>query len=280
VTARAQQQDASPGAVLVVGGVVLVADKSDPAVQTDAIRCTGTAVHAAIWALHLVISGTTIDLPVYADPGAGAEAAFSSVTLSLCLPNPYPQAVPGTRSPSGTKIFDLKLTLSAGLLTNPVPAAGYVWRTVVAPWTVNGASANPAGRVEAQGIVAIPSSLSLKRKVNTTRHTRRGRIIITNSVLLSGKLLEDLKGVGGARVAFFANGRSAGSTTTGSTGAFGKRVGLGKTTSFTATATVPTRETSCVSPLPPTSAPAGCVSATLAGYKIASNDVLVTPRKR
>src|SRR6266536_2076977 len=131
--------------------------------------------------------------------------------------------------------------------------------------------------MEAQAIVAIPSSLSLKGKVKTTRHKRRGRITVTNSVLLSGKLLENLKGIGGARVAFFANGRSAGSATTGPAGAFAKTAALGKTTTFTATATVPTRETACVSPLSLTSAPAGCVSATMSGYKIAGTDVTVTP---
>ncbi len=124
--------------------------------------------------------------------------------------------------------------------------------------------------------MTIPSSLSLKAKLKTVRVRTR----VTNSVLLSGKVLESLTGISGAKVAFFANGKSSGAAMTGSAGAFSKKSGLTKRTTFTATATLPTRETACVTPLPSSFVPGGCVTATLAGYKIASNAVTVTPRKR
>jgi hypothetical protein len=44
--------------------------------------------------------------------------------------------------------------------------------------------------------------------------------------------------------------------------------------------TVPTRETSCVTPLPVTSVPGGCISATSAGYTLTSSTVLATPKKK
>jgi hypothetical protein len=279
VSARAQLLEINADAVLDVTGTILVADRNDPSLQSGATQCTGTPTHAAIWLLRLVVSGQTVNVPVYVDPTSGAEATFSSAKFVLCLPQPYAKALPNY-SPFGTKIIDAKTMLSAGVLTNPTSAGTHVWRTVVTPWAVNGATPNLAGRMEAQGIVTIPSSLSLKAKVRTVRHKKRGRTTVTNSVLLSGKLLENLQGVTGAKITFFANGKTAGSTSTRAAGAFSRTTGLRKRTSFKATATVPTRETACVSPLPVTSAPGGCVTATIAGYKISSNAVLATPRTR
>ena len=121
-----------------------------------------------------------------------------------------------------------------------------------------GAAPNLAGTMESQSIVTIPAALSLKAKVQTLRATKRGRRIVRNSVLLSGKLLENLKGVAGAKVAIFASGRSAGSATTAGSGAFSKTLKLPKRTSGTA----------------------GCVAATMAAYKIGSAAVSARPRKR
>ena len=279
VSARAQLLEINADAVLDVTGTILVADRNDPSLGSGAMQCTGTPTHAAIWLLRLVVSGQTVNVPVYVDPTSGAEATFSSAKFVLCLPQPYAKTRP-TYSPLGTKIIDANMMLSAGVLTNPTSAGTHVWRTVVTPWAVNGGTPNLAGTMEAQGIVTIPSSLSLKGNLRTIRHKKRGRTTVANSVLLSGKLLEKFQGVSGAKVAFFANGKSAGTVTTGSTGAFAKTVGLRKKTLYKATATVPTRETSCVSPLPATAVPAGCVSATQAGYRISSNSVIVSPKTR
>jgi hypothetical protein len=277
---RAQLLGFSADAVADFDGTVLVADKSSSAVQTSATECTGTPTHVAIWLLHTVASGQTFDVPVYVDPTSGTEAAFSSAKLVLCLPNPYEQALPGTRAPGGAKIVDAKMTLSAGVITNPPAAGTYLWRAVTTPWTANGPAPSAAGTTEAQGIVTIPASLALKATVKTIKHKRHGKRTVTNSVLLSGKLLENLQGVAGAKVTIYANGKTAGSTTTDATGAFSRNLGLNTKASFNVTATVPTREKACVSALPAASAPAGCVSATLAGYKISSNSAKATPTKQ
>ena len=262
--------------VITAQGTMLVGDRTSPALQASAMECTGTATHAAIWLLRIPLSAQTLDVPLFVDPTTAADPPSTSEKLVLCLPNPYAEARPPiTRAPAGAKIVDAKLKLSAGVLTNPTKAGMYVWRSVITPWTANGFEANIAGTVETQAIVTIPSSLSLKAKVKTVRQRTR----VTNSVLLSGKVLESLQGIRGARVAFFANGKSAGAATTGSAGAFSKRAGLSKRTTFTATATLPTRETACMSPLPASLAPGGCVSATTAGYKIASTAVTVAPRR-
>jgi hypothetical protein len=267
----------SADAVADVVGTIAVADKTAPALQTSATQCTGIPTHAAIWLLHADAAAQAFDVPVYVDPTSGTEAAFSGAKLVLCLPNPYEQALPGTRAPAGAKIFDAKATLSAGVITNPTAAGAYVWRAVITPWTANGPLANPTGAMEAQGIVTIPASLALKAKVTTIRRKRDGKETVANSVLLSGKLLENLQGVAGAKVTLYANGKTAGSITTRSAGLFSQQAKLRQTTEFSAKAVVPRRETACVSPL--TRVPAGCVSATFAGYAIGSNSVNATPRR-
>jgi hypothetical protein len=103
---------------------------------------------------------------------------------------------------------------------------------------------------------------------------------VKNSVLLSGMLLEDLRGVAGVTVSFFATDRNAGTARTSATGAFTRKVLLVQRKTFRVTATVPTRDAPCVTPLPPSVAPGGCVSATRAGYRLRSGSIVVTPRTR
>jgi hypothetical protein len=274
VAASAQRLMLSPDAVDVSGTIVT----DTPANYVSSFCAPGP--HSAIWLVHLNVQGTTVDVPVYVDRAAGNEVSFSSAKLVLCLANPYEQAVPGTRAPTGLRLVDTKLTLSAGMVTNPTLPGSFVWRAVVTPWTANGAADNAPGTIETQSIVNIPSSLSLKAKVQTKRRTQSGRTTVTNSVLLSGKLLEDLNGVAGARINFFANGKTAGSGATGASGAFSRKTSLTRTTTLRATATVPAREAACVSPLSVAAAPAGCVAATIAGYKVGSNTVIARPRRR
>ena len=279
VAAGAQLLEITANSVTPLPGTLQVADRGNAALQASAMKCTGTAAHAAIWLVHLTVSGQPVDVPVYVDPTSGSEATFSSAKLLLCLPQPYAKALP-SYAPFGMKIVDAKLTLSAGVLTNPITANPYVWRTVLEPWAVTGAAANPAGTTEAQAIAAIPATLRLAARVRTVRHRRHGRTVVANSVLLSGKLLENMRGVAGARIAFFGNGKTAGSAKTRAAGAFSKAAVLRRRTTFTAKATVPSRATSCVLPLSPITAPGGCVSATLSGYTLVSSAVVAAPRKR
>ena len=274
VIASVQPLALSPDAIAVAG--TILADT--PSKYVGNLCAPGT--HAAVWLLHLTVQGTIFDVPVYVDRTTAGEAAFSSAKLVVCFSNPYEQAAPGPRAPFGVKFVETKVTVGAGVFTNPIVAGSFVWRALITPWTANGATENATGAIEAQSIVNIPLSLSLKAKVRTIRHKQHGRTTVTNSVLLSGKLLEDLRGVAGAKVTFYANGKTAGSAPTTASGAFSRRAGLTKRTALRATATVPTRETNCVGQLPASSAPAGCVAATIAGYELSSSTVTATPRQR
>jgi hypothetical protein len=163
---------------------------------------------------------------------------------------------------------------AACVITNPSAAGSYLWRTTITPWTVNGATPNAAGTIETQSLVNLPSSLTLKATDKTKRKKKGKKVKVSNSVLLSGKLLENLQGIAGAKVTI----TKAGSATTNASGSFSKSAGLGKKTSFKATAVVPTREVACVSPLP--GIPAGCVTNTIAGFTVSSNTVTASPKKK
>jgi len=255
-----------------VAGAVLVADPHDPAVQNAAAACTHAPAHAAAWLVRLTVSTRAVDAYVYIDPTSGGEQSFGSAKLVLCLPQPYSSVLP-SYAPLGLKISDLTLTLSAGIFRNPLLGGTNLWRSVVTPWVADGAALDPAAAAESQALVALPASFQLQAKVTASRRRR-------SSVLLSGKVLENLAGVAGARISFFANDTSAGGASTGARGTFALRRRLTGRTAYTATATVPTRATACVAQLPASFAPAGCVSATRAGYRLRSNSVVVTPRRR
>jgi hypothetical protein len=274
-SASAQVQLLESGSTAAATGVVLVAGTNDATVQQAATQCTGAPGHAAVWLVRMTASTQTFDIHVYIDPAKGTEVRFGSAKLVFCLPQPYAKALP-VYAPLGIKIDDLKTTLSAGVFTNPLFAANNVWRTVVTPWAAGGAARDVAATVETQGLVGVPSSLSLRAQLTTTR---RGTSV-TNSVLLSGTLLETLRGVAGATISVFATDRNAGTVRTSAAGTFAKRVQLVQRMTFRATATVPTRELPCVDPLPRSFVPAGCVSATRAGYRLRSGSIVVAPRKR
>ena len=274
-SASAQVHLLESGSTAAATGVVLVADTTDATVQQTARQCTGASAHAAVWLVRLTVSTQTLDVHVYVDPTTGTDVRVGSAKLVFCLPQPYAKALPAY-APLGTKIDDLKTTLSAGVFTTPLFAASNVWRTVVTPWAAGGAARDLAATVETQGLVGVPSSLSLQAKLTTTRRGLR----VTNSVLLSGTLLETLRGVAGATISVFATDRSAGTVRTSAAGTFAKRLQLVQRKTFRVTATVPTRELPCVDPLPRSVAQAGCVSATRVGYRLRSGSIVVTPRKR
>lgn len=264
----------SPDAIIQADGTVLV---DDPAKHT-ADQCSPGA-HAAVWLLHVVVSGTTLDVPVYVDPTTGPEQALGAAKLVLCLPSPYiPQSSGGAAF--GSKIINAKMTMNSGVITNPSSAGVFLWRSTITPWNPTSPAFDAAKTVEAQSIVTLPRSLSLKATVKTVRHKRAGKTTVTNSVLLSGKLLENLQGVQGASVAILARGKKIGTTKTNASGAFSRRAGLNKKTTFQAKVTVAQRDTACVSPLPVSSVPGGCVGATMGGYTLSSSVVTATPKKK
>jgi hypothetical protein len=266
----------SPDAIIQADGTVLTDTPSKYVSNTCA---PGT--HTAVWLLHVTVSGQTIDVPVYIDPTTGSEAALGATKLVLCLSDPYDTAPASIRAPFGVKLINAKMTLDSGVITNPSSAGTFLWRSTITPWNPASPAPDAAKTVEAQSIVNLPHTLSLKATVKTVRHKHgKKKTTVTNSVLLSGTLLENLQGVQGASVTILAGGKKIGSTTTSASGAFSRSAGLNKKTTFQAKVTVAQRDVACVSPLPTSSVPGGCVGATIGGYTLSSAVVTATPKKK
>jgi hypothetical protein len=261
VHADLQALQISPDAIIQADGAVLVADPSSGPLKASATQCTGTATHAAVWLLHVTVSGTTLDVPIYVDPTSGAATALGVATLQLCLSDPYDNAGPA-RAAFGAKIVNAQLKLNDGILSGP----GGLWRSTITPWNTTTPAPDAAHTVEAQSIVSSDAgSVSLKA-------AKAGK----GKAKLSGKVTQGGSGVSGATVTLTAGGKKVATLTTSASGAFSKTVAIKKATKFQAKATLPQRDTSCVSPLPTTQVPGGCV-ATIAGSSATSKTITAKP---
>ena len=120
VSASLQALQISPDAIIGAGDVV-VADRGAGGASNT---CAG--MHAAVWLLHVTVAGSA-GRPAYVDPTTGAEAAFQREARALPSGPLRGGAPPASRAPFGAKIIDAKLTLSAGVLTNPI-GRHVLWR--------------------------------------------------------------------------------------------------------------------------------------------------------
>jgi hypothetical protein len=275
----------SPDAIIQADGTILT---DDPAKYVSNTCSPGT--HTAVWLLHVTVSGTTLDVPVYVDapaPGSDPLAQGAPVRLTLCLSSPYAEAG-AARAAFGAKIINAALTLNQGILVNPSTQGLYPWRAIITPYTVNSGTPNAAGTVEARAMVNLPVSLHVAAKVKTTRHKvkvhGKTRTRVTNAVILTGSLSEGSNGIGGIKVEILSGPtasklKSRGTVTTSASGTFTRQLGLPNKTSFAARTTVDARDvtsTGCATPTPGIA----CVSATAPGFTITSNIATATPRKR
>jgi hypothetical protein len=280
----------SPDAIVQADGTVLEGDASSSTLQAAATQCTGTPTHTAVWLLHVTVSGTTLDVPVYVDapsPAADPLAQGAPVRLTLCLASPYAEA--GTaRAAFGAKIINAAITLNQGIIVNPSSQGVFPWRSIITPYNVNSGTPNAAGTVEARAFVSVPASLSLSAKVKTSRHKvkvhGKKKTVVTNVVILTGFLSEGGTGIAGIKVTVLsgptlAKLKSRGTVTTSSTGSFSRQLGLPKKSSFMAKVTVAVRDVTssgCATPTPGVP----CVSATAPAFSISSALATATPKKR
>jgi hypothetical protein len=235
---------------------------------SDSSACARTATSAAVWILNLSVAGQTIALPLYVNPTAGAEQALGAYKLSICLPPPdVPIGTPG-RSANGAQVLDAKFTVN-GIFKTPGTSAAYRWESLFTPYNPGKGTVNPAGTFETRSLVQLPVGMTLSSTYNKKKGT----------YLLKGKLAEGGIGIASARVDIFRSASKAtlprlGSTATKSNGSFtaAGKVKKKKTTYFKASSSAGERDfpQGCANPLPPTVAPAGCVSATLSPFTAAS----------
>jgi hypothetical protein len=271
------------GTLLPLTGNVVVHNPANPdesTVAASVTQCTGTATHAAIWVLVLQAAGQTLRVPVAVDPTTGAEATFSSYKLVICLPPPdVPAGTPG-RATFGAKLVRATMTLSN--ITNPAANGSYLWRTVFTPYTPGTGRPNAVGTVEAQSTVALPTRLAIAarlvkhvvRVTVTVKGKRVVRLVNRYTMSVTG-IVTRASGASGVRVTISTSPRlrCRGSSTTGAQGTVTYSCGAltkGRSYSARLRATITASEVACVSPLPATSVPGGCLANTIAGRSLTS----------
>lgn len=155
-------------------------------------------MHAAVWTLNAAVPGQPANpIPVYVDHTAGAEAALGPAKLTVCFRNPtLPQNDP-RRSPSGTKFLNAAFRVK-GVFRNPSTAGMRIWRSIFTPYPVGSPFANASGTREAQAVVPMPYSLSLKPV-----RARRGFFRVAGALNINGQRPS------GVRVGLFARVRTS-----------------------------------------------------------------------
>ena len=161
VVAHVQVLDLGPNTLPLTGAVKADSPANYPAASN---LCTPGVTHEAVWTLNAALPGQPANpIPVYVDHSTGAEAAFSSVKMTVCFRDPTLAAGDPRRSPNGTKFLDAAITTVSGVFTNPPSAGTRLWRSVFTPYTPGTGVPNAAGTREAQGVVPMPYNISLKR---------------------------------------------------------------------------------------------------------------------
>lgn len=167
----------------------------------QATACTGVPTHEAVWTLNAALPGQPPNvIPVFVDHTTGAEAAFSSLKMTVCFRDPTLPANDPRRSPNGTKFLDAAFSVK-GAFTNSSSAGNQLWRSLFTPYTPGTGAPNKAGTREAQGVVPMPYRISIKR----IRKARRGFFRLAGTINVAGgapsgvalKLFAGVRGKGG-----------------------------------------------------------------------------------
>jgi hypothetical protein len=283
VSAQVNARAISPDAIVPVTGTVAAADPTPFRTNPSALGCTGgRSTFSAVLLLTVSAAGQTLMVPVYVFPVATPPFSPGYILeLAVCFANPNIPAAQGGAA-LGIKLVDASITLTSAFV-NPVAPGNYVWRSEWIAW--GAAGPNLASFTEAQATDSLPAQLTSSAKYNA----KNGKITI------SGALTENSAGVGGVpvRVKLGTKAGNVAAIGTVRTGANGKysitkklpkrflaiaggsekvdaadRQTKRKRAHFNATATVPTRTTTCLATLSAETHP--CSAATKGGYAIAT----------
>jgi hypothetical protein len=178
VNAGVQVLDLSQNRIVLTGPV-----KADTPANYVSNPCS-PGLHEAVWTLNAALPGQPANpIPVYVDHTTGAEAGFSSAKMTVCFRDPTLPAADPRRAPNGLKFLDAALTIR-GVFQNPKVGGAAIWRSLFTPYTPGTGNPNAAGTREAQGLVPMPYSLTLKR---IKKHVRRGFYRVAGTVNVAGK---------------------------------------------------------------------------------------------
>ena len=249
---------AAAGAEVELTGDIVAADPAASAAP-QAQACAPGA-HAAVWVLQLGTPARAFNVPIYVDPASGADAAFGAYKLQVCFASPYvPEAQGG--APLGARVLEAELDFPSAF-TNPSASATYVWYAFATPYLLGTSTPNPAATYEMRSNVPLPMRISLKG-----RYDRKHK-----AAVLSGSFSAPIP-TQGIPISLYSTSptKRLVDSTTKRGGTFTFRRKIARATRFLVTSSG-IRE--CI---PPTTAPAGCTSETLA--PAFSKVVLVRPRR-
>lgn len=194
--------------------------------------------HEAVWLLQLSLGGTAIPIPMYVDRvTAGAEAAYASARIRLCLRSPYVPEQQGGAA-SGASLLVAAFSVR-GVFTNPGTRGSYAWQGQFVPYTPGTATVNPANAAQSMSITRLPVQLAVSaRKVRRgkRRFARVTACITEAGEAVRGVNLTILGGRTARRVSRVGRGR------TNARGCVTKLVRLrSRTTFFRASTSIPAR---------------------------------------
>jgi hypothetical protein len=226
------------GSVQAMGSTV-VADPAAFAANAAAQQCAPGA-HTAIWSMSL---SNGMSVPIAVD----AVTTDGTYRITVCL-----SAVP---TPGLTPV-QVYLDL-ANVFRNPSAAANYWWRALVTPTGPTGA--NPAAAYEIQGGEPIPEPLTLTASWDKKHHRFTARGVLTGGgTPRAGIHVHIYAGSTTKR----ASMREIGVATTGRTGAYVLRLKRATKPAYTYGEVRFYIYSRCMAP---STAPAGCASATIDG---------------
>jgi hypothetical protein len=180
VAADVQIFDLSPSNVFPLSGPVKVDNPANYPAASN--LCTPGVTHEAVWTLNAALANQPPNpIPVYVDHTTGAEAAFSSAKLTVCFRDPTLPPGDPRRQPNGTKFLDAAFSVK-GVFTNPGNAGNALWRSLFTPYKPGTGTPDLTGTREAQGVVPMPYSISIKR----IRRARAGFFRLAGTVNVTG----------------------------------------------------------------------------------------------
>jgi hypothetical protein len=254
-------------------GAMTAGDPASTPLRAAATECTLNPLHEQVWMATLSVGGSgqnPVALTVFADRTTPAEAVLGGIKLQFCFRSPDVSEGQGGALRGG-KPVDVRLTI-AGTLNAPTTAGDFLWHGLFTPYVPGTKTANRSGTVEAQSILRVPRTVTLKAKRIAKTRRVDGKRRTTYSVRLTGQVSEGGKPLGGASVRVLRNGRRVANVKTNEDAGFSVTLALRTTASFRVRAIVKERTTSCQgTPV----APAGCTGAAVSGFITQSKGVSV-----
>lgn len=246
------------GAEVPVDGNVVVAAPGQVTAASQ-LACTQGAVPLATWLLVVSVAGTSIPVPIYLLPTAGAQAALGPAYITACFSSPY--LTPAQGGTAGQPQL-VRAEFSVQGVFSPVAAGTFV--AIVTPYTVG------TGTVNVAGTVAAPAQIATGAVTFAAKASRRGAVV-TGSVTQAGQPR------GGATVTVRGGSTKSRFTTTkkvrvGANGRFVARFAVGTFFRATAVATSATSASLC-SQLGAALTPIPCVNPTVSGFTAQSRVV-------